>query len=695
MGRLEEAITTKPKHATSILDFLLKGQDVQFLVGLPLLKNVDGQYITLRRLAPPGSTAAMKQTLHPLLDALSAPLFKAYDSNAIALNELPSQIALVIKTKGPGVLNVVELTGEKVASYLSSDPRWTSPPPPVPLPSSPASPTRSPTPPECTQLLTKFYSWLATQPFASSFLQIPEIRNLYIVPTHLGLRRVQDPAFETKSVPMPLAKCFRALGVALLDSSASSAASFLVGNGVLRRVEDVKAILDGADLAGIAANGTLPGGQSATAPARSLGLTCLEWRSLIDHIVRHADELSEAERRKLRLLPIYPLLDPSNFDTTPIPRPGPIPENKFVTGVTSVEILPIIDGSVFLDLRGYSVGLHEILSFLDPSSSSNARPLTSTELLSLGVQNFGSQPPEIRVSIVKYATKHEKSVPREILERLWEKPIVVCRDGVERKPGEVVDPMASGGVGDILATCASVDGERVFDEYLPRSESDADGEILESLRKLPVCPLRTWLNQEMLLKVTAWISRNERRAEAGEVSRKLFRLLVNNPAYGEFVKAIPNDDRWIITNAGLKATHECRDRSAQFALCDEVYALVDEDIQMTDVLRGVLGWTQKLSHDVLFDQLDATLRKGGDYSKVRDIVKAIGSDELAEEDLAKMRGILGEREWVPTKGGGLVRPENAVLEHAVDEAGFMEVSFSKAAYPKVVQFLKRMGVMER
>ena len=54
--------------------------DVQLLVGLPLLKNVDGQYITLRKLALPGSTAAPKQTLHTLLDAWSAPLFRRRSS---------------------------------------------------------------------------------------------------------------------------------------------------------------------------------------------------------------------------------------------------------------------------------------------------------------------------------------------------------------------------------------------------------------------------------------------------------------------------------------------------------------------------------------------------------------------------------------------------------------------------------------
>ncbi|KAF9445202.1 hypothetical protein P691DRAFT_676124 [Macrolepiota fuliginosa MF-IS2] len=694
---VERAISATPKYAMSILDFLLKGQDIHFLVGLPLLKNVEGQYITLQRLATP-SSAAIKQTLHPLLDAHSALLFKDCDPNAIALNELPHSIASVVKTKGPGVLNIVELTAEKVVSYLISDIRWTTVPLPALLPSSPTSPTPSSlTSSESTQYLAKFFSWLASQPFASSFLQIPEIRQLYIVPTHFGLKRIEDSVFDT--VPMALGKCLRALGIGLLDLAIGrSARTFLADTGgVLKKVGDVKGVLDGAHSSGVLVNATATRGSDTA--ATSLGLTCLEWRSLHDYFVHwtRADQLNEEERRKLRLLPIYPLLDPTSLGT-PTPLPGPIPDNKHVMGVNTVDILPIIDDRVFLDLRGFSTASYGILSLLDPSSS-NAKPLTNTELLDLSVRNFGSQPPEIRVSIVTYAAKHEKKVPRGILERLWEKPIIMCRDGVERTPGEVVDPKATAGVGDIIATCARVDVDvdagKVFYKYLPRLEGRADEEIMKGLRRLPICPLRTTLDQEMLLEVTAWISRNGDKPEASEVSRKLFRMLAMNPVYGEFVKAIPRGVRWIVTNLGLKASDECRDRNAQFALCDEVYALVDEDIHMTDVLRSILGWTQKLSHVVLFDQLDVTLRKGGDYTKVREIVNAIGSEELSEEVLNKLRGVLGEREWVPTKAGGLVRPENAVLEHAVDEAGFIEVSFNAAAYPKVVEFLRRMGVQDR
>lgn len=653
-----------------ILDFLLRGQDgIKLLVGLPLIKNVEGQYITLQ-----GINKSEKQTLHPLFDTQSTLLFKTYDSNAIAVHELPRILSAVIIERAPGVLNVTELTTERIQEYLVSDPRWTSSP-------SPSLPSL-----DSIQFLAKFYTWLKTQPFGPGFFQLPEVRSLYIIPTHLGLRRAQDPVFDVAGVSQPLMKCLKALDVAFLDNTISPGArSFLADptTGVLRRVGDVKGILEGVNI-------------TATGPVNANdhpGLSCAEWKVLIDHITRSVtvEQLSEEERRKLRSLPIYPILQPP-FDPTPSAHPGPIPEGKVFEGVSSVAILPIIEGCVFVDLRGYSAGSSEILRLLD-SRVDHARPLGDAELLELGIRNFGSQMPGIQSSIVKHVSQHEKSVPRRILDDLWQMEFVVCRDGVARKPGEVVDRRSS--LGDILSICVDMDEEGVFQPNWARLESAADEEIVESLQELPSSPLRVVMDQDLLLKVTNWISMNGHREEAAEVSRKLLKLLSTSSAYGDLVRAIPNETKWISTNAGLKARHECRDRSAGYALFDEVYALIDENITMTDVLRGVLGWTEKISHNDLFEQLDATLKRGGDYSKIREIVKAIGSDELAQGSLTKLRNILGERAWVPTKAGDLARPENAVFESAVDEAGLCEVSFSKAAYPEVVQFLKRMGVQDR
>lgn len=684
VSRVEKLVSEGDKHAAIILEFLLKGQDIQVLVGLPLLRNVDGHYIILERLKPKNSASAAKQTLHPLLDAHSGQLFREYDSDAISLQDVKVAHAAFIREKAPGTLNLIELTAEKVARYLSTDGKWTSPQGP---PASPSTPTSSPIAPAITQWLTKFYTWLSSWPLANDFIHLPQVQPLFLIPTQLGLKRVQDMVFDTNNVPPALGKCLRALGISLLDYVAGQAAKRFLATtgGILRKVEDVRAILEGISIA-------------TTSPS-GLGLTCVEWRAFIEHIVRcsNAEELDPEIIKKLRSLPIYPILPVNLLSTVgPTPSPGPIPENHFVYALTSTDIIPIVDACVFLDFRGWPSRSYEILRLLDPNSSRNPTPLSSVDTFELGVNNFGSQPPELRSSIIRFAARNERIIPRGSLERLLDVPSVACKDGAVRKPGQVIDPTAKSDLSDIVVACKDLDASTgAFDEYLPRSDGPTDVEIVQEFKRFRVSPFRQDLDQTLFLKITSCISGNTHRPESADISRKLFKLLALNPPYGDFVRAIPRETRWIVTTSGLRAQHECRDRNAHSVLFDEVYAVVGEDIIITDALRNILGWAEEISLDALLSQLDATLRKGGEFTRVRDIVKTIGAAKPSDKDLDRLRALLDGRPWVPTKSGQLVTPNDAVIDDAIKEAGFFEVSFNEKAYPEVIVFLKRMDVKER
>jgi sacsin len=675
-------VSETDKHATVLLDFLIQSQDIHLLIGLPLLKNIEGYYVTLKRLDSSNSPTAVKQTIHPMFEAQSAQLFKEYDPQAISLHELKHSHATYIRNNAPGFLNVIDLTAEKVAEYLSTDPRWTTP-----LLTTTSSIITSPSIPfEISQWLSKFYTWLSSQPFVDTFFHLPGIQQLYLVPTQLGLRRVGDVTFD--NVTPALGKCLRALGICVLDAVAGpTPRKLLVNASVLKKAEDIHLIIDCAN------NGVSSTGISST----SLGLTCVEWRVLIDHIVRYmtTEELHPDEARKLRSLPIYPILPADSLNAIPTPSPGAIPENKFVYAVTSVEILPVIDACVLLDFR--ELRSYDILRFLDPKSPPDDRPLTPVQVFELVVQNFGSQTPEIRSSIVRFGAKNEKIIPRDSLEKLLEMPSIVCRDDQARKPEDVVDPTSKIDLAQHVVMCSRLSGsESTFDGYLPRSDSQTDREIVEGFRGLRSSPFKQHLDQALLIKMTSCISRNADQPESIVISKKLFKVLASNPTYADFVRAIPHEDKWIATNSGLRAQHACRDRDADWDIFDDVYAVVDDDITVPHALRGALGWLEEISLDALFSRLDVTLKKAGDFSRVRDVVKRIGSIAgVSDPDLDQLRLLLGDRSWVPTRAGKLVRPEDAVLDHAIDEAGIFEVSFNQAAYPEVIEFLKRMGVRDR
>jgi len=127
-------------------------------------------------------------------------------------------------------------------------------------------------------------------------------------------------------------------------------------------------------------------------------------------------------------------------------------------------------------------------------------------------------------------------------------------------------------------------------------------------------------------------------------------------------------------------------------LLDEVYAIVPDDVIVPDTLKSLLGWSEEISPDVIVSQLDATLKKGGDFKRVRNIIQRIAAMHIPVAELTER---IGDRPWVPTKSGRLVTPENAVLGDAIEDAGFSEVSFNEKAYPEVVDLLRRMGVQER
>jgi len=66
-----------------------------------------------------------------------------------------------------------------------------------------------------------------------------------------------------------------------------------------------------------------------------------------------------------------------------------------------------------------------------------------------------------------------------------------------------------------------------------------------------------------------------------------------------------------------------------------------------------------------------------------------------EISVAELTQRISDRAWVPTRSGRLVTLENAVLDDAIEDAGFMEVSFNEKADPEAVDLLRRMGVPER
>jgi len=677
---VERSVNAVDKHAGIILDFLLRGQDIQLLIGLPLLKNVQGHYVTLERLKREDSSLAAKQTLYSIFDDHTVYLFERYDTDAIPLQKVKSTHGSSIRGKAPGVLNVAEITADKVAEYLSNDTTFTGPIP------TPAGSSAIPVP--TAKWLSKFYTWLMSWPFTEHFFRLQQVQTLFLIPTQLGLKRAKDGVFDTTRVTTALVKCLRALGVSLLDYSVGPSVQKLLTSvgGLLKSIEDIRALLDSVPVVPTTPNGTDP---STT----SLGLTYREWMVLIDHIVRHADieDSDPGVIKKLRSLPIYPILRPASSGSVHlITTPGAIPENHSVYAVTSIDILPMIDACIYLDFRPWPRKSYEILRLID---SRLPVPLTPTDTFELGVLNFQSQTPKLRSSIIKFATRNQKTLPRKSLDKLLDTPSIMCKDGINRRPRDVLSHQSGSDLSDIITMCMSLDvSMTIFDEYWPRLGYDNNEEIIFEFQNFSVSLFRDHLDQVLLLKIVSCISNHADCPQSIDISKKLFKILGSNASYSDFIKKIPSGTRWIATNSGLRAQHECRDRSLHSSLLDEIYAIVLDDIIVPDTLKGLLGWSEEISPDVIVSQLDAILTKGGDFKRVRAIIQRVAVMEISVAELTQR---ISDRAWVPTRSGRLVTLENAVLDDAIEDAGFMEVSFNEKADPEAVDLLRRMGVPER
>lgn len=677
---MEKLVNAVDKHAGIILDFLLKRQDIQLLIGLPLLKNVQGNYVILERLEPGGSSLAAKQTLYSMFDVQTVYLFERYDIDAISLQEIKSTHGSLIRGKAPGVLNVVELTADKVAEYLSNDTTFTAPMP-TPAGSSAISvPTG--------KWLSSFYAWLLSWSSTEQFFRLQQVQALFLIPTQLGLKRVKDGVFDATRVTPALGKCFRALGVSLLDYSVIPSARKLLTSvgGILKNVEDIRALLDSVQVVSTTPTVTDP---SPT----SLGLTCPQWKVLIDHIVRYADIEDPDPRviKQLRSLPIYPILHPASSGSVHLmTTPGAIPENHSAYAVTNIDILPMIDACIYLDFRTWPSKSYEILRLIDARLPI---PLTPAKTLELGVLNFEIQTPKLRSSIIKFATRNEKTLPRESLDKLLDTPSITCKDGINRRPQDVLSPRSGSDLSDVITMCMDLDvSTTIFDEYWPKLDYHNNEEIISEFQNFSVSPFRDHLDQVLLLKIVSCISNHVGCPQSIDISKKLFKILGSNATYGDFIKKIPSDTRWIATNSGLRAQHECRDRSLHSSLLDEVYAIVLDDMIVPDTLKGLLGWSEEISPDVIVSQLDATLKKGGDFKKIRAIIQRIAAMQISVAELTQR---IGDQAWVPTKSGQLVTLENAVLDDAIEDAGFLEVSFNEKVDPEAIDLLRRMGVPER
>lgn len=640
--QVEDLVDADSKRLVS---YLLSASTCRYIVGLPLIPSVAGKRLSLR----PSTSNSGK--IHTLLNDVEETLFADYDPEAVSLKRVPPRARLLLLDQGPDELNVTKVTPRKFHSYLSR--------------SSFTSQTNTVVAQEELAWLDQFWIWAQDVEF------VQHTNRFYLVPTTQGLRLPSEPVFN----PYPdysITRILEILNVPVIDHRLSDQAR--AGLRSLELSSDIHALL-----------------RVLSASSKNAQFSEDDASELCDYLVKYLP-LSQTQHgsfvlngilhSRLLSLPIFPILSPSS-DGALTARRGSISSGKTIRGVYAHEmpILPRANSTIYLNLDLIN---DEILIYLDPDNTSL---LSLNEMHNLMLQEFVTQSLEMQISFVRYLVSNPHRVPQDVAPRLADITFVPAGDGSLQKPKDLINPHIA------LAELYSKSSP-----LIPSSSSLVHVTLTAHLRRLGI--LRTRITPEIAIERIRFISR-----EGGhEISHILINLLNDCPfdllsLFMEYPDLLSNLE-WIPTVDGLKSPQKCRDSRAhlgQSYLFDQVFPIVDPNVEIGSHLRQIFDWDSEVPFEVLSEQLVKVVQ-GPDPSslKVLDILKDFARRSLSKPQYESLKVDLRSLRWVPTRNGSLADVRAALLGlDDIPEIGLHSVGSEILRYPGFRRFLHYMGCVER
>ncbi|KAJ7673472.1 hypothetical protein B0H17DRAFT_1083119 [Mycena rosella] len=658
---------------TALLQFLLRTQQLENIVGLPIVPLVNGEFLAPMRC---GNGAP----IHTVMDQAECEVFKKLEESAVSLSLIPVHLQDLFRVHGPSVLNVAILSPEKVAAYLKSSPFGFD------LSQRHEGQLDN----ALVVWLTAFWAWVGTWPVRDQLF--PHIRSLCVVPTHASLESLEIGVFSEVGVEPPLVSIFRGLGLAFLHPAFSPTARKGLAHYtmVLKNLTDIHLVLDRIKF------------------GQSLRLEKNETHALSKHVLGcvlqtcQQQPLDENQRRKLRSLPIFPLLTPSVITAPELKSPrmlsgfklpslhrksksvaippnlGYVAEGATVLGISSVTdvFLPVVDSVVYLD------GSNVDLAVLPQLAPSNSIPLSSADILALALEHFSRQPKNLQSAFLDYIVRNRDVLPPSLLKSLQKVVFVPVLDGTLQAPERIIDPTK----GDLVAIYSE------SKDRIPTTLPD-DLLVLRHLRSLGL--LATALTVDIVAERIQFISARSVSHEAKPLASQLL-IMLHTSGLDCTSLEIPLEAKWLPTVRGLVGRGECFDFAQRPELFDEVFPVLDRGVTLSPSLRTALGWDQPISLQILQDQLRAVLRSGhASTLKLDCLIKEFSARTLSEADVTQLSTITFGRAWIPIASGRLAPTNYAVFSSTFGLAGFHQIPFGLADQAQVRNFLLRMGCTER
>ena len=618
---------------SALCEYFLSSKDFSSTHGLPLFPTLDGWYISLDER---DSTSQR----YIALTANEVDVFRASAGNAISLDELPREVAMLVQKQGTTQANIDLLSPPTVVAYLSSNP------------------------PLSDQQLLMFWTWLEKWKHRDQAMALLKSNTvLHLIPTSKGPQLLSSPTFPAPGIPL-----FEKLGLAFVSSVLPRAVvQFLNNHEVVKDIRDMKHVLAAINLAAL----------------HLQPLSDDEAKSVFDHISTYYRPLSSDNLGKLTKLPIFPVLVPRANIQSSAKRSSYVKWRAIHgldnMGISPMRLIPVIDGINFLDKSRLSDSSYSLIKALQI-------PLLSDERVVLpALSLFSSQPKPLRALFVSYIRQNHRSTD-SITSLLQKTRFIPASNGALLSPIEAIDPNSQ-----LKSLFPAVSGSRP----IPTIEDDHDCKILDDLRHLKMIKAR--LSADIVQERIAYISANHFSADTLIVARSLLSLM-NDKNFNCASLSIDHSLRWLPTQVGFVSSKECIDCGRKDAdLFDEVLTTLDETISITPFFRSLVSWDKPLPLDILTKQLDCVLKRPSSDTqcgKISKIIEELAGRQLGDVDVMAIQEAVAGRPWVPTKSGALVRPSRAVFAGAVNSGCFHKISFSKMQ-KQIYQFLTRMGCLDQ
>jgi hypothetical protein len=653
---LQIAFTTSPSPQLSaddfdqILVYLLSKDDLKNIINLPVTRLGGGGYTALQNVgAKP----------HVLLTQREWEIFGELDALSIALHSLPANPAKLLKTEGPDILNVSPLTPHQAVEYVRLFSHRHG------LDLTIAS--QHSQSPAVIGWLTSFWKWFAgwalkpeTYDMIRSFPLIPTSKNVLVSP--------KDAVFsQLREGDRTLKDGLEMLGISFLHADFPDSARIWLAKDI-KSPYLVHHILDSF---------VTPPGQLDAKSAdillhhleRFFGISCNELGPLTDD-----------QRRKLRALPIFPLLLPATSSTEPAdaaPMTACIPDQCTVFSVTSLALLPLIKDTVFLKNH------NAVLEYLQLGVARN-KTLDAMGVISLAVDHMLEQPKHLQCAFIEHIFSHRGLVSHNLLDKLSQIPFVVVGDGAFLSCANAIfDPDCE--VAALLRYLPN-------DPRLPLLSDPFQERIICGLKKLRF--LKDRLEDNIVELCINFIANS---AMAGDLSRRILRLLVDSCHDCSGIRVDPHAC-WLPTTSGTtKGSADCHHPDAhRSALFDRVVPTLDIP-HVSSSLCKAFGWDMPICLEIVLKQFSLVV-EGGQRTELLIIIEELSEriEELSEKDLESLRSLTANDPWVPVAGNQLATTSHAILcnSHYLPR-GFHIVPSELADNPRIRQLLSLMGCTDR